>query len=131
MSNIPADLMFTSSHEWIKDEGDDTVTIGITDHAQELLGDLVFVELPEIGDVIETGGEAGAVESVKAASDIYSPVSGEVIEINEDLVDSPELVNEQPYDNGWIYKMKLNNVSEIEGLLDAEAYSDVVESEDH
>ena len=131
MSNIPADLMFTSSHEWIKDEGDDTVTIGITDHAQELLGDLVFVELPEIGDVIETGGEAGVVESVKAASDIYSPVSGEVIEINEDLVDSPELVNEQPYDNGWIYKMKLNNVSEIEGLLDAEAYSDVVESEDH
>ena len=131
MSNIPADLMFTSSHEWVKDEGDDTVTIGITDHAQELLGDLVFVELPEIGDVIETGGEAGVVESVKAASDIYSPVSGEVIEINEDLVDSPELVNEQPYDNGWIYKMKLNNVSEIEGLLDAEAYSDVVESEDH
>ena len=131
MSNIPADLMFTSSHEWIKDEGDDTVTIGITDHAQELLGDLVFVELPEFGDVIETGGEAGVVESVKAASDIYSPVSGEVIEINEDLVDSPELVNEQPYDNGWIYKMKLNNVSEIEGLLDAEAYSDVVESEDH
>ena len=131
MSNIPADLMFTSSHEWIKDEGDDTVTIGITDHAQELLGDLVFVELPEIGDVIETGGEAGVVESVKAASDIYSPVSGEVIEINEDLVDSPELVNEQPYDNGWIYKMKLNNASEIEGLLDAEAYSDVVESEDH
>lgn len=131
MSNIPADLMFTSSHEWVKDEGDDTVTIGITDHAQELLGDLVFVELPEIGDVIETGGEAGVVESVKAASDIYSPVSGEVIEINEDLVDSPELVNEQPYDNGWIYKMKLNNASEIEALLDAEAYSDVVESEDH
>ena len=131
MSNIPADLMFTSSHEWVKDEGDDTVTIGITDHAQELLGDLVFVELPEIGDVIETGGEAGVVESVKAASDIYSPVSGEVIEINEDLVDSPELVNEQPYDNGWIYKMKLNDASEIEALLDAEAYSDVVESEDH
>ena len=131
MSNIPADLMFTSSHEWIKDEGDDTVTIGITDHAQELLGDLVFVELPEIGDVIETGGEAGVVESVKAASDIYSPVSGEVIEINEDLVYSPELVNDHPYDNGWIYKMKLNNASEIEGLLDAEAYSDVVESEDH
>ena len=131
MSNIPADLMFTNSHEWVKDEGDDTVTIGITDHAQELLGDLVFVELPDIGDVIEAGGEAGVVESVKAASDIYSPVSGEVIEINEDLVDSPELVNEQPYDNGWIYKMKLNNTSEVDDLLDAEAYSDVVESEDH
>ena len=131
MSNIPADLMFTSSHEWVRDEGDDTVTIGITDHAQELLGDLVFVELPDIGDVIETGGEAGVVESVKAASDIYSPVTGEVIEINEDLVDSPELVNEQPYDNGWIYKIKLSNSSEMDDLLDAEAYSEVVESEDH
>ena len=131
MSNIPADLMFTSSHEWVRDEGDDTVTIGITDHAQELLGDLVFVELPDIGDVIETGGEAGVVESVKAASDIYTPVTGEVIEINEDLVDSPELVNEQPYDNGWIYKIKLSNSSEMEDLLDAEAYSHVVESEDH
>mgnify|MGYP001545968177 CR=1 FL=1 len=131
MSNIPADLMFTSSHEWVKDEGDDTVTIGITDHAQELLGDLVFVELPDIGDVIETGGEAGVVESVKAASDIYSPVTGEVIEINEDLVDSPELVNEQPYDNGWIYKIKLSNSSEMDDLLDAEAYSELVESEDH
>ena len=131
MSNIPADLMFTSSHEWVRDEGDDTVTIGITDHAQELLGDLVFVELPDIGDVIETGGEAGVVESVKAASDIYSPVTGEVIEINEDLVDSPELVNEQPYDNGWIYKIKLSNSSEMDDLLDAEAYSEFVESEDH
>lgn len=131
MSNIPADLMFTSSHEWVRDEGDDTVTIGITDHAQELLGDLVFVELPDIGDVIETGGEAGVVESVKAASDIYSPVTGEVIEINEDLVDSPELVNEQPYDNGWIYKIKLSNSSEMDDLLDAEAYSELVESEDH
>ena len=131
MSNIPADLMFTNSHEWVKDEGDETVTIGITDHAQELLGDLVFVELPDIGDVIESGGEAGVVESVKAASDIYSPISGEVIEINEDLVDSPELVNEQPYDNGWIYKMKLNNASELDELLDAEAYTEVVESEDH
>jgi glycine cleavage system H protein len=131
MSNIPADLMFTNSHEWVKDEGDETVTIGITDHAQELLGDLVFVELPDIGDVIESGGEAGVVESVKAASDIYSPVSGEVIEVNEDLVDSPELVNEQPYDNGWIYKMKLNNASELDELLDAEAYTEVVESEDH
>ena len=131
MSNIPADLMFTSSHEWVKDEGDDTVTIGITDHAQELLGDLVFVELPEIGDVIETGGEAGVVESVKAASDIYSPVSGEVIEINEDLVDSPELVNEQPYDNGWIYKIKLADPSEMDNLLNPEAYSEVVEADEH
>ena len=131
MSNIPSDLLYTSSHEWVKDEGDDTVTIGITDHAQELLGDLVFVELPEIGDMIEAGGEAGVVESVKAASDIYSPVSGEVIEINEDLVDSPEMVNEQPYDSGWIYKLKLSNSSEMDGLLNEEAYQEVVEADEH
>ena len=131
MSNIPSELLYTSSHEWIKDEGDDIVTIGITDHAQELLGDLVFVELPEIGDMIEAGGEAGVVESVKAASDIYSPVSGEVIEVNEDLVDSPEMVNEQPYDGGWIYKLKLTNATELDGLLNEEAYQEVVEADDH
>ena len=131
MSNIPSDLLYTSSHEWVKDEGDNTVTIGITDHAQELLGDLVFVELPEIGDMIEAGGEAGVVESVKAASDIYSPVSGEVIEINEDLADSPEIVNEQPYDGGWIYKLKLTNASELDGLLNEEAYQEVVEADEH
>ena len=131
MSNIPTELLYTSSHEWVKDEGDDIVTIGITDHAQELLGDLVFVELPEIGDMIEAGGEAGVVESVKAASDIYSPVSGEVIEVNEDLVDSPEMVNEQPYDGGWIYKLKLANASELDGLLNEEAYQEVVEADDH
>lgn len=131
MSYIPSDLLFTSSHEWVRDEGDDTVTIGITDHAQELLGDLVFIELPEVGDTIETGGEAGVVESVKAASDVFSPVSGEVIEINEDLVDSPELVNEQAYDNGWIYKIKLSDPAELDGLLNAEAYTEVVEADEH
>lgn len=131
MSNIPAELMYTNSHEWVKDEGDDIVTIGITDHAQELLGDLVFVELPEIGNVVEAGGEAGVVESVKAASDIYSPVSGEVIEINEDLLDSPEMVNEQPYDAGWIYKIRLSQTSEMDELLNEEAYAAVVEAEDH
>jgi len=131
MSNIPTDLLYTNSHEWVKDEGDNTVTVGITDHAQELLGDLVFIELPEVGDVIETGGEAGVVESVKAASDIFSPVSGEVIEINEDLVDSPETVNEQPYDGGWIFKLKLSDVSELDALLSEEAYQAVVEADDH
>jgi len=131
MSYIPSDLLFTSSHEWVRDEGDDTVTIGITDHAQELLGDLVFIELPEVGDTIESGGEAGVVESVKAASDVFSPVSGEVIEINEDLVDSPELVNEQAYDNGWIYKIKLADAAELDGLLNAEAYNEVVEADEH
>jgi len=131
MSNIPSDLLYTSSHEWVKDEGDDTVTIGITDHAQELLGDLVFVELPEVGDSIEAGGEAGVVESGKAASDIYSPGSGEVIEIYEDLADSPETINEQPYDGGWIYKLKLSDASELDGLLNEEAYTQVVEADDH
>ena len=131
MSYIPSDLLFTSSHEWVRDEGDDTVTIGITDHAQELLGDLVFIELPEVGDTIEAGGEAGVVESVKAASDVFSPVSGEVIEINEDLVDSPELVNEQAYDNGWIFKIKLADPAELDGLLNAEAYTEIVEADEH
>ena len=131
MSNIPEELLYTDSHEWVRDEGDATVTIGITDHAQELLGDLVFVELPEIGDSLEQGGEAGVVESVKAASDIYSPVSGEVIEINEDLADAPETINEQPYDAGWIYKVKLTDAAELEALLNADAYTSVVEAEDH
>jgi len=131
MSNIPSELLYAKSHEWVKDEGDDIVTVGITDHAQELLGDLVFVELPEIGDIIEAGGEAGVVESVKAASDIYSPVSGEIIEINEDLVDSPEMINEQPYDGGWIYKLRLSQPSEMDELLNEEAYLAVVEEEDH
>ncbi len=131
MSNIPDDLMFTDSHEWVRNDGDDTVTIGITDHAQELLGDLVFVELPEVGENIEAGAEAGVVESVKAASDIYSPLSGEVIEVNEDLLDAPETINEQPYDGGWIYKLRLSNAADLDALLDAEAYAAVVEAEDH
>lgn len=131
MSNIPEELMFTDSHEWIRSDGDDTVTIGITDHAQELLGDLVYVELPEIGQQLDAGAEAGVVESVKAASDIYSPVSGEVIEINEDLADAPETINEQPYDGGWIFKVRLSNASELDALLNAEAYTGVVEAEDH
>lgn len=131
MSNIPSDLKYTSSHEWIKDEGDDTITIGITDHAQELLGDLVFVELPEVGTHLDREGEAGVVESVKAASDIYSPVSGEVIEVNDDLADAPELVNEQPYDGGWIFKVKLSDGGEMDDLLDADAYQEAVDAEDH
>jgi glycine cleavage system H protein len=131
MSNIPEELMFTDSHEWVRNDGDNTVTIGITDHAQELLGDLVYVELPEIGQQIDAGAEAGVVESVKAASDIYSPVSGEVIEINEDLSDAPETINEQPYDGGWIFKVRLSNTSELDALLNAEAYTGVVEAEDH
>lgn len=121
MSNIPADLRFAESHEWVRLEADGSVTVGISDHAQEALGDVVYVELTEIGKVFAAGDTAGVVESVKAASDIYSPVSGEVIAINEDLSGSPELLNTEPY-SAWIFKVKPSNTAELEKLLDAAAY---------
>jgi glycine cleavage system H protein len=129
MSNVPANLKYADSHEWILDHGDGTVTIGITDHAQALLGDLVFVELPEIGSILSVGDECGVVESVKAASDIYAPVGGEVFEVNHELEDSPELVNTNPYEAGWIFKLKVENSSELAALLSADAYSELVASE--
>ncbi|PIE20888.1 MAG: glycine cleavage system protein H [Neptuniibacter caesariensis] len=129
MSNIPSELKYVASHEWIRDEGDGTVTIGVTDHAQDLLGDVVFVELPEVGAEVATGEESGVVESVKAASDIYAPLSGEVVEINEALEDAPELVNSDPYGDGWFFKLKLSDQDELNELLDAEAYNSVCESE--
>lgn len=129
MSNIPSELKYVASHEWIRVEGDGVVTIGITDHAQDLLGDVVFVELPEVDADVETGDESGVVESVKAASDIYAPLSGVVVEVNEDLEDSPELVNSDPYGDGWFFKLKLSDASELESLLDAEGYTDLCESE--
>ena len=122
MSNTPSELLYIKSHEWIRDEGDGTVTIGITDHAQSALGDVVFVELPEVGDTLPAGGEAGVVESVKAASDIYSPVGGEVIAINEQLEDEPETVNADPYNDGWFYKLKPSDTNELSDLLSAEDY---------
>ena len=132
MSNIPSELKYLSSHEWVRVEADgETAVIGITDHAQELLGDVVFVELPELGTELAAGDEAGVVESVKAASDIFAPVSGEVIAINESLEDAPETVNSEPYDEGWFFKVKLSDSSELEGLLDADAYADVCEADDH
>ena len=132
MSNIPSELKYLSSHEWVRVEADgETAVIGITDHAQELLGDVVFVEVPELGAEIAAGDEAGVVESVKAASDIFSPVSGEVIDINEALEESPETVNSEPYDEGWFFKVKLSDTSELDVLLDAEAYADVCEADDH
>lgn len=131
MSNTPSDLKYTKSHEWVRDNGDGTVTLGITDHAQELLGDLVFVEVPETGSEVEAGGEIAVVESVKAASDVYSPVSGEVVEANEALADTPESVNDSPYENGWICKIRLSNSSELEGLLDADSYATHAEEEEH
>jgi len=127
MSEIPADLKYLSSHEWARLNDDGSVTIGVTDHAQEALGDVVYVELPELGSQVTSGQEAGIVESVKAASDIFSLVSGEVVEINEALVDTPELVNEAPFAEGWFFRVEPDNASELEEALDAEAYAELIE----
>ncbi|SHO57959.1 glycine cleavage system protein GcvH [Vibrio quintilis] len=122
-------LKFTDTHEWILDHGDGTATIGISEHAQEMLGDVVYVELPEIDAEIEAGENFSLVESVKAASDLYAPVTGTVIEVNEELEDSPELVNEEPYAGGWIVKIKLSDPAELEKLKTAEAYANALEDE--
>ncbi|WP_136254498.1 glycine cleavage system protein GcvH [Onishia niordana] len=129
MSTIPANLRYTESHEWILDNGDGTVTIGITDHAQESLGDVVFVDLPEVGHMLESGEEFGVIESVKAASDLYAPLAGEVVEVNETLEDSPETVNEAPYEGGWIAKLKLADETALDKLLDADAYTKFAEAD--
>ncbi|MBD1577030.1 MULTISPECIES: glycine cleavage system protein GcvH [Vibrio] len=123
-------LKFTESHEWVRDNGDGTVTIGISEHAQEMLGDVVFVDLPEVGDTVDAGEGFSLVESVKAASDIYSPVTGEIVEINEDLEDSPELINSESYDGGWIAKVKIEDASELENLKDAESYLAAIEEDE-
>lgn len=122
MSEVPSELKYTVSHEWVRDEGDGTVTIGITDHAQELLGDLVFVELPEVGADLTAGDACCVVESVKAASDVYSPVTGEVIEVNEALLEAPEIINDSAFDDGWLFKVQLSAEVELDDLLDADAY---------
>ena len=127
MSSIPANLKFLDSHEWARVESDGTVTVGISDHAQGALGDLVFVEVPEVGRSLTKGGAAAVVESVKAASDVYSPLSGEVIASNPALGAAPELVNTDPYGEGWLFKLKLSNDGELAQLLDAKAYEKVVE----
>ena len=122
-------LKFTESHEWVRDNGDGTVTIGISEHAQEMLGDVVFVELPEIDIEIDAGDSFSLVESVKAASDIYAPVSGVVVEVNEELQDSPELINEEPYEGGWIVKVKMSDPAELDDLKDAEEYLSSIEED--
>lgn len=127
MSEIPADLKYTKSHEWVKDNGDGTVTVGITDHAQSLLGDLVFVELPESGAEYGAGDACCVVESVKAASDVYSPIVGEIAEINMALEDSPELVNTDPYGEGWLYRMNVQDDSMLDELLGSDDYRDEAE----
>lgn len=122
MSNVPAELKYVSSHEWLRLEADGTVTVGITDHAQELLGDIVFVELPEVGANLAAEEQAGVVESVKAASDIYAPIAGEVVEVNAELVDAPETANTDPYGAAWFFRIKPADVADLDGLLDAAAY---------
>jgi len=129
MSNIPADLRYTRSHEWIRDNQDGTVTIGITDHAQSLLGDIVFVETPEVGRDVEGSEEFALVESVKAASDIYAPISGQVVAVNESLEESPETINEDPYGEGWLVVLKTAAGANGQ-LLDAEAYEKVASEND-
>ena len=129
MSDTPQDLRYSKSHEWVRVEADGSVTVGITDHAQALLGDLVFVETPEPGAEAKAGEACATVESVKAASDVYAPVSGEIIAVNEDLADGPERVNESPYGDGWLFRIQPSDTAELDALMDAEEYVAMVESE--
>jgi len=122
MSNIPADIKYSETHEWVKVEGD-TVLIGITDHAQELLGDIVFVDLPDGGSEFAKGAELGVIESVKAASDLYMPLAGEVVEATSALTDAPDTVNQSPYEDGWLVRVRVQNTAELEELMTAEAYA--------
>jgi glycine cleavage system H protein len=126
MSNIPNELKYTKSHEWVKVDGD-VATVGITEHAQSLLGDLVFVELPEVGDELSAGDDACVVESVKAASDVYTPIDGEVLEVNNGVVEDPAQVNNEPYQSGWLFKLKISNSLQISDLMSASHYSSTIE----
>lgn len=130
MSQIPDDYKYMTSHEWLRVESDGTAFVGISDHAQEQLGDLVFIECPDVGANLNAGDEAGVVESVKAASDIYSPVSGEVIAVNEKLEGAPESVNEEPYGDGWIFQIKVSDAAEVEDLMTAEQYQAQIDAEE-
>lgn len=129
MSNIPKELKYSKSHEWVRIEDDNTVTIGISDHAQALLGDLVYVELPEVGDELSKDDECCVVESVKAASDVYAPVSGTVVAVNTDLIDSPEQVNQEPYEGGWLFKIEVADADELEDLVDCKEYKEIISEE--
>jgi glycine cleavage system H protein len=131
MSEIPGDLKFMKSHEWARVEDDGLIRVGISDHAQGLLGDLVYVELPAVGDSVQAGNACAVVESVKAASDVYAPVSGEVVEVNAALADKPETINEDAYGEGWIFAVRPSNKDELEDLLDPDAYAELLDSEEH
>lgn len=130
MSHIPSELLYTGTHEWVRDDGNGCYTVGITDHAQALLGDMVFIELPDIGSQVDAGDDCAVAESVKAASDIYSPLTGEIISVNEDLTDSPDRVNHDPYGDGWLFQMKLDDPEELDELMDAEGYQQMVSADD-
>ncbi len=130
MSNIPGELKYTKSHEWVSIDGD-TVTVGITEHAQDLMGDMVFIELPETGATLQAESDCAVVESVKAASDVYAPIDGDVTEVNDAVTDSPELVNKDPYGEGWMFRMTVADKSQLDTLMDAVAYEELVASEDH
>ena len=129
MSNIPKELRYTATHEWVRPEGDGVFTVGITEHAQGLLGDMVFVELPDVGDEVSTGDDIVVAESVKAASDVYAPISGEILEINGELEDSTELVNSDPFGDGWMFKIKAEDAAEVEALLDADGYENTIDED--
>ena len=131
MSEIPGDLKFLKSHEWARVEGSNRVTVGISDHAQGLLGDLVYVELPAVGDSVQAGVGAAVDESVKAASDVYSPVSGTVVEVNEAVTDKPETINEDAYGDGWLYVVELSDPDQLNDLLGPDDYAEMLENEDH
>ena len=131
MSEIPGDLKFLKSHEWARVEDNGQVTVGISDHAQGLLGDLVYVELPSVGDTVTAGAAVAVVESVKAASDVYAPVTGKVVEVNSALADKPETINEDAYGDGWILVVQPDSLDEVNGLLAPDDYSELIEDEDH
>ena len=131
MSEIPTELRYAASHEWARLEDDGTVTVGISDHAQDALGDVVYVEHPEVGQQVAAQQEAGVVESVKAASDIYAPITGTVVAVNETLEDTPELVNQDPYGDGWFFRIEPDNASDLAELMDSEAYAEVCEADAH
>ncbi len=129
MSNVPNNLRYVTTHEWVRTDENGIFTVGITEHAQGLLGDMVFLDLPDVGDIVTTGEDCAVAESVKAASDVYAPITGEVVEVNEELENSPELVKSEPFGEGWLFKIKAQDPAEVEGLFDAEAYQGNIEAE--
>ena len=131
MSENPEELKYVETHEWVREDGDGSVLVGITDYAQSALGDVVYVELPEVDSEVEMGDEVAVVESVKAASDIYAPLSGTITEVNESLEGNPELVNTDPYRDGWFFRLKQRDVEELSSLMDSESYSELCDNEQH